>query len=76
MAEEAKVSRVDKARKGTTKFFREIRSELKKVIWPTKEQLMRNTITVLFTCLLIGGVIWIADLVFGQAFKFVLEKLI
>lgn len=75
MAEEAKVSKLGKAGKNTGKFFREIRSELKKVIWPTREQLINNTITVLATCLVIGVIIWAADFLLGQAFKFVLGKI-
>lgn len=74
MAEEAKVSKLGKVRKNTMKFFREIKSELKKVIWPTKNQLINNTITVLATCLVIGLIIWAADFLFGHAFRFVLER--
>jgi len=75
MAEEAKVSKWGKVGKNSGKFFREIRSELKKVIWPTKNQLINNTITVLACCLAIGAIIWIADVLFGYAFKFMLGKI-
>jgi len=48
--------------------------EIKKVIWPTRQQLVNNTLTVLIACLMIGIIIWAADtglnalfgLVFGQ----------
>lgn len=75
MADEAKVSNVGKLGKGTGKLFREIKSELKKVIWPTKSQLINYTITVLSFCLAIGVVIWVADFLFGYAFKFMLGKI-
>ncbi len=52
-----------KAGKKIVKLFKEIRSELKKVIWPNREQLTNNTITVLLACFLIGIIIWIADFV-------------
>lgn len=71
MAEEAKISKLAIARKNTVKFFYEIRSELKRVIWPTKEQLINNTITVLLACLIIGIIIWLADAVFASIFKLV-----
>lgn len=75
MAEEAKGSKLEKAGKNTGRFFREIRSELKKVIWPTKKQLINYTMTVLASCLAIGVIIWVADFLFGYAFKFMLGKM-
>ena len=36
------------------KFFREMRSEMKKVVWPTKSQLINNTIIVLVCVLVVG----------------------
>lgn len=42
-------------------FFKDIFQELKKVNWPTREQLIRNTITVLTVCALIGLIIWMFD---------------
>ena len=55
MAEEAKKSR------GT--WFREMKSELKKVTWPNKATVLKNTGTVLLCSLLIGACIWIFDAV-------------
>ncbi len=43
------------------RFFRELKSELKKVVWPTKQQLIRNTIVVLLCVLAVGVFIWIFD---------------
>ena len=60
MAEEAKKKR------GT--WFREMKSELKKVTWPTKETVLKNTGTVLLCSLLIGACIWIFD---GVAYSLV-----
>lgn len=42
-------------------FFKEIFQELKKVVWPTREQLVRNTITVVTVCAIIGILIWFFD---------------
>lgn len=44
-----------------TGFFKDIYQELKKVTWPTREQLIRNTITVLTVCAIIGIIIWMFD---------------
>lgn len=51
------------------RFFREIRMELKKVIWPTKQQLVNNTLIVFAACLLIGAIVWIADAGLGILYK-------
>lgn len=66
MADNANVSKLVKMKKNIVKFFKEIRSELKKVVWLTWKQLKNNTVTVLLACLLIGAVIWIVDLILTQ----------
>jgi len=56
------------------RFFRDIRNELRKVIWPTKEQLVKSTISVLAICLMIGAVIWICDAVFAKLMEWTLSR--
>ena len=65
MAEEAKKKR------GT--WFREMKSELKKVTWPNKETVLKNTGTVLLCSLLIGVCIWIFDFVASSAVEMILK---
>ena len=74
MTEATRTSKLDNARKKTVKFFKDIRNELKKVIWPTKDQLINNTITVLMVCLLVGAVIWISDEVLTKVVEWTLTK--
>lgn len=74
MAENAGTSRLANLRRNTARFFKDIRSELKKVIWPTRKQLINNTITVLFVCLLIGVVIWVADEALTKIVEWTLTK--
>jgi len=57
-----------------TKFVKDVRLELKKVIWPTKQQLINNTLTVLVACLLVGIVIWIADFGVGKITELVFTR--
>ena len=38
-----------------------MRAELKKVVWPTKKQVLQNTVVVLISVLVIGVFIWIFD---------------
>lgn len=47
------------------KFFRELKSELKKVVWPTKEQILKNTLVVAVCVLVLGVFIWVFDFVAG-----------
>ena len=56
MAEEKKV-------KDRGRWFREMKSELKKVVWPTGKETMKNTGTVLLCSLIVGAFIWIFDAV-------------
>lgn len=50
-------------KKDRGQWFREMKSELKKVIWPDKKTVMKNTGTVLLCSLLIGACIWVFDFV-------------
>ena len=49
----------------TCKYFRELRSELKKVVWPTLQQVGKNTLVVLGCVLVVGIFIWLFDFVAG-----------
>ena len=44
-----------------TKYFRDTKSELKKVVWPTGKDTAKNTGTVLLCSLCVGACIWIFD---------------
>ena len=46
-----------------TRYFRELRSELKKVVWPTPAQVLKNTLIVLACVLVVGVFIWLFDFV-------------
>jgi len=43
------------------KWFRELKSELKKVQWPTKKQTVNNTLVVIACVIVVGIFIWIFD---------------
>ena len=63
MAEVKKANWFKRAWAAVTKYFRELRSELKKVVWPTPKQLLKNTLVVLVCVLFVGAFIWLFDLV-------------
>ena len=45
------------------RYFRELRSELKKVVWPTPAQVLKNTMIVLACVVVVGIFIWVFDLI-------------
>ena len=51
------------------KWFREMRSELKKVVWPTPKQIMNNTLVALSVMAVAAVVIWAIDWASGQIFQ-------
>ena len=67
MAEEAK------KKKDRGLWFREMKSELKKVVWPNKKTVMKNTGTVLLCSVVIGAFIWIFDFVAVSAVQMILN---
>lgn len=69
MAEEVK------KKKDRGLWFREMKSELKKVVWPTRKTVMANTGTVLLCSLLIGACIWIFDFVAVTAVQMIISAL-
>lgn len=53
----------EEKKKDRGKWFREMKSELKKVVWPSGKETMKNTGTVLLCSLIVGAFIWIFDAV-------------
>ena len=56
-------------------WFREMKSELKKVVWPDKKTVMKNTLTVLLCTLAIGVCIWVFDAVAINFFRMIISVL-
>jgi len=44
--------------------FREVRSEMKKVVWPTREETIRLTIVVIAISVVISVILFVADSLF------------
>ena len=61
-----------KKKKGSGRFarwFREMRSELKKVVWPTPKQVLNNTLVSLSVMAVSAVAIWVIDQVGSQIFQ-------
>ena len=54
-------------------WLREMKSELKKVVWPNKKTVAKNTGTVLLCSLAIGACIWLFDFVSVSAVQIILN---
>ena len=50
---------------GIAKYFRDTRSEMKKVVWPTKEQTRNNTVVVIAVVIIAAVFMITVDAIFG-----------
>ncbi len=53
-------------------FFRDYKSEVKKIVWPGLRDVVKNTIIVLIVCLIIGALIWALDFGLGNLIEWLL----
>ncbi|MCL2096448.1 MAG: preprotein translocase subunit SecE [Oscillospiraceae bacterium] len=57
------------------KFFRDYRSEMKKIVWPTRPQIIQNTGVVLIAIAFIAAIVGLLDLAFGTGAISLLGKI-
>ena len=55
---------------GIKKFLRETKAELKKVTWPTKDQLIHNTAVIIAFIAIITVILSVLDIAFAELFQF------
>ena len=65
MAEAKKENFFARTGKRLSRWFREMKSELKKVVWPSKEDTKTNTVVVLVTVAIAAVVMIALDAIFG-----------
>jgi len=56
------------------KYFREVKAELKKVVWPTPKQLFKNTVIVLVSIAIVGAFIALLDYGFDSALQYIFNR--
>jgi preprotein translocase subunit SecE len=61
-----------RGRGGLFKFFGEVVSELKRVTWPSRQEVTRLTLLVIAVSLAIGAVLGVLDLLFARLLDIVL----
>ena len=59
---------------GIVKYFKEVRAEIKKVVWPTPKQIANNTMVVIAAIIIVGIVIWIVDTGLGFGLQTIIKK--
>ena len=58
-----------KFREKVKKFWKDYNAEFKKLVWPTKQQLIRNSSVVLITIVVAGALLALLDLGLSKGFK-------
>ena len=68
MALSKKAAQKNKRNQGKS-FFQGVKVEMKKVIWPTKRELINYTVMVVVATIVVMAIIGVADGVFSQLFN-------
>jgi preprotein translocase subunit SecE len=55
--------------KSTVEFFKDARTEVRKVVWPTRAETVQTTVTVFIIVFLIGLFLWLLDMLLSGLFK-------
>jgi preprotein translocase subunit SecE len=56
------------------KSFRETKSEIRKVTWPNRKELIQHTEVVVTSIILVGAILWVVDLAFGELLNLFLTR--
>ena len=67
-------ARTGKPKKSIIKYFKDARSEFKKVVWPSRKQVVNNTIVVIISLIVSGIAIWGLDTLFGWLLMLLIGK--
>lgn len=59
---------------GPVKFFREIKAEMKKVSWPSKEQLIHNTLIIVIFIAIATVILSVLDVGFSWLFSLITNR--
>ena len=59
-------------KKGIFQFIKEVRAELSKVSWPTKNELISYTGVVGLAVIIVCALIWVCDTAFAKLFRIIL----
>lgn len=55
-------------------YFKDVKSEMKKVVWPTFAKVRQNTLIVIVYVLIVGVVIWALDMFFTWGMSMIINR--
>ncbi len=64
-----------KEKKQKNSYFKEMKTELKKVVWPTPKELVNSTISVIAFIVIITAIVFVLDLGFDTLNKYGITRL-
>lgn len=64
-----------KETKQKSSYFKEMKAELKKVVWPTPKELVNNTLAVIAFVLIIAIIVFVCDFCFDNLNKYGITRL-
>jgi len=75
----AKPKKADKSKKvgflkKMIRYFRDLKAEFKKIVWPSKKQIINNTLVVIVVVVVLGALIAALDSVLALIVQFVLQQ--
>lgn len=68
-----KAAAAKKPKKTPIQYFKEVKSEFKKVSWPSRKQVFNNTVVVLVSIVVSGIAIWALDFLFSTVWSLMLS---
>jgi preprotein translocase SecE subunit len=66
---EKKPNLLKRAGKKIAGFFKGVKGEAKKIVWPSFSFVVKNTGVVILMCMIVGAAIWIFDAVFSLGIR-------
>ena len=67
-----KAAAAKKPKKSIIQYFKDVKSEFKKVSWPSRKQVFNNTVVVLVTIVISGLGVWVLDFLFSSVWSLML----
>ncbi|MEG2582996.1 MAG: preprotein translocase subunit SecE [Oscillospiraceae bacterium] len=58
----------------TLKYFKDVKAEMKRVVWPTFAKVRQNTIIVMVYVVIVGIVIWALDMFFTWGMSLIINR--
>lgn len=57
--------------KRTASFFRDARTEVRKVVWPSRQETVQTTLTVFVIVIIVGIMLWLFDMLLAWLFQLI-----